>query len=347
MNRDQQEARKQQRAEVRGESVGTRDGRNVDPGMGLLRGEASAVIVKRPDAAYPLPDARPDAEARTYYGLPSLRTPVWKGWIPTYFWAGGAAGAAATLGAATQIAAPRLRRLIARTRWIAALGTAASAGLLTVDLGRPARFIYMLRVLRVSSPMSVGSWVLTGAGLASGLAALGSERAGLVAGALGLPLSGYTAVLLTNTAVPAWLHARGSMPWLFVASGVASACALLELLPQSPREERVVRTFAVLGKLGELLAMKRVEAALDARPSVGESLRKGRAGLFWRAARWLSAAGLVATFLPSRRRDRRRLAAGLLSTAGAVALRLAIVEAGRQSALEPRATFEPQRARQK
>jgi hypothetical protein len=115
------------------------------------------------------------------------------------------------------------------------------------------------------------------------------------------------------------------------------------MFPRSEREERVVRSFAVAGKVGEILGMQRVAAALDARPRVGKSLRTGRAGKLWKAARWLSAAGLVATLLPSRRG--RRLAAGLLSTAGALALRFAIVEAGKQSALDPRATFEPQRER--
>lgn len=325
----------------------TTDGRNIAPALGSLVGEASTIIVRRPDDAYPLPEgAHAETSPGTYYDLPVLKKPVWKGWIPAYFWTGGAAGAAATLGAAAQIVAPvRLQRLVMRTRWMSTALVGASAALLTIDLGRPMRFVNMLRVVRVSSPMSVGSWILTASGVACGLAALGSDRAGLVAGALGLPLSGYTAVLLTNTAVPAWLHARGTMPALFVASGVASASALLELMPSSARESRVVHAFSIAGKLGEILGMRRLGRTLAAHPPVAASLRSGRAGKLWRAARVLSVAGLAATLLSGGKRGRARVAAGLLGTAGALAMRFAIVEAGKQSARDPRATFVPQRTR--
>jgi formate-dependent nitrite reductase membrane component NrfD len=313
----------------------TTDGRNIAPELGSLVGEAAPIRVKAPDEAFPLPDElRAERSQGTYYGMPMLKKPVWKGWIPAYFWTGGAAGAAATLGAAAQIVAPsRLRHLVVRTRWLSTVLVGASAMLLTIDLGRPMRFLNMLRVLRVSSPMSVGTWILTASGVTSALAALGSDRAGLAAGVLGLPLSGYTAVLLTNTAVPAWLHASRAMPALFVASGAASASALLELLPCSARESRVVRAFSVAGKLGEVVGMRGVSRALDAHPSVAKSLRSGRAGGLWRMARVLSLAGLAATLLGKGRGG--CLAAGLLGTAGALALRFAIVEAGKQSALAP------------
>lgn len=325
----------------------TTDGRNIAPDLGSLVGEASKVEVRRPEQAYPLPsDLHAAPTPGTYYDLPVLKKPVWKAWIPAYFWTGGAAGAAATLGAAAQIVAPvRSRGLVTRTRWMSTVLVGASAALLTIDLGRPKRFLNMLRVLRLSSPMSVGSWILTASGVASGLAALGSDGAGLAAGVLGLPLSGYTAVLLSNTAVPAWLHARGALPALFVASGAASAAALLELMPSSSRESRVVHAFSIAGKVGEVVGMRRVERALGAHPPVAASLRSGRAGKLWKAARVLSIAGLVATVLSGGRRGRGRIAAGLLGTAGALALRFAIVEAGKQSALDPRATFVPQRAR--
>lgn len=348
LRRERREAERQRREERRGEHVTTRDGRNVDPAVGALAGEASVVHVRKPEDAFPLTDAAPVAAAGpgaargTYYGLPAIKKPVWKAWIPTYFWTGGAAGAAATLGAAAQIVAPRaLRRLVFRARSMATLGIGASAALLIIDLGRPSRFFNMLRVVRPTSPMNVGTWILTGSGISSALATLGSRRAGLVAGAFGLPLAGYTAVLLSNTAVPAWLHARRSLPALFVASGVTSAAALFELMPQTEREARVTKAFSLAGKIAEVAGMRAVQRALGRRAHVGESLRTGRAGVLWRAARLLSVAGLVATLLPPRRG--RHLAAGLLSTAGALAMRFAVVEAGKQSARDPRATFEPQR----
>src|SRR5207244_7054583 len=100
-------------------------------------------------------------------------------------------------------------------------GAALSAGLLIEDLGIRSRFIYMLRVFRPTSPMNVGSWLLTGFGLAAGGALLLRGRlgqaAGVAAGILGLPLTGYTGVLLANTAVPLWQEGRTALPPLFVA----------------------------------------------------------------------------------------------------------------------------------
>src|SRR5438874_11336372 len=84
----------------------------------------------------------------SYYDRPVLKEPVWKWYVPAYFYVGGAAGAAATLGAAAQLADRRgLAGLIRRCRWIAAAGGAVGTGLLVVDLGRPERFLNMLRVV--------------------------------------------------------------------------------------------------------------------------------------------------------------------------------------------------------
>jgi formate-dependent nitrite reductase membrane component NrfD len=43
----------------------------------------------------------------------------------------------------------------------AAVAISLSMVALVHDLGRPARFINMLRVLKVTSPMSVGTWILS------------------------------------------------------------------------------------------------------------------------------------------------------------------------------------------
>src|SRR5205823_10512953 len=106
--------------------------------------------------------------------------------------------------------------------------------LLTSDLGKPTRFLNMLRVFKVTSPMSVGSWLLTFAGIviapATSHSLVGWPR-GLgrvsqaLAGFLGLPVATYTAVLVSNTAVPVWSEARWELPLGFAASAAASAGA--------------------------------------------------------------------------------------------------------------------------
>src|SRR5947209_8723374 len=125
--------------------------------------------------------------------------------------------------------------VLARRAWANALvGVTLSPALLTSDLGKPARFLNMLRMFKVTSPMSVGSWVLSGAGATTGLAAVNawtgmfatpSKLARPTAALLGLPLCTYTAALVTNTAVPAWHEARGTLPFVFASGAALSAGA--------------------------------------------------------------------------------------------------------------------------
>src|SRR5439155_16428891 len=142
-------------------------------------------------------------------------------------------------------------------------GAVLGTGLLVHDLGRPGRFLNMLRVFRPTSPMSVGSWMLAAyAPLAAGSAVLPGglgAAAGAGAAAVGLPFSGYTAVLVSNSAVPVWQGTRRSLPALFMASAVAGAASLLDLMSLTPAEQRVVRRYGVIGKLAELGAGQLVD----------------------------------------------------------------------------------------
>ena len=65
------------------------------------------------------------------------------------------------LGAAAQLAGKKeYPALTHRGRWVSTAGGALSTFFLIHDLGRPIRFLYMMRVFRPSSPMNVGAWVL-------------------------------------------------------------------------------------------------------------------------------------------------------------------------------------------
>jgi formate-dependent nitrite reductase membrane component NrfD len=292
----------------------------------------------------------------TYYDRPVLKEPVWIWAVPAYFYVGGAAGAASVLGAAAQATGgDELRGLVRRCRWISAAGTAAGAALLVHDLGRPERFLNMLRVFRPTSAMSMGSWTLAAAGAFSGGAALFADRrgaaraigdaSGIVAGAIGLPLAGYTAVLLSDTAVPLWRQTRRSLPFLFVASAMTSAASALQTGGLSDDEEKVVRVFDVLGGLAESAAIMAFERDAVRTGRVGESLHTGLGGSLWRLAKAGSTAGLVLSLLPGRGRGREMLSA-VLGTMTGLSLKFAIFHAGKASAHDPRATFEPQRSGQ-
>ena len=297
------------------------------------------------------------SDRATYYGLPVLKEHVWKPAVPAYFYVGGLAGASAALGAAALCSgSPRLRGLSRRTRAIAAGGAIVSAALLIEDLGRPSRFFNMLRVFRPTSPMSVGSWLLTAFGGLSTVAALLRDRrtgalaqlgnaASLGAGVLGVPLAGYTAVLLSNTAVPVWQGARTALPALFMSSAVTSAACALDLCALNAAERRVVKRFGIAGKAAELICTEAVERELSRpAPIVAEPLRHGKSGALWTAAKLLVGASLALSLVPGASPAVRR-ASAWLGTAGSLALRFGIVHAGTPSVRDPRATVAQQRSR--
>lgn len=342
-------------------STRVQDGRNINSLLGLLAGEGAHQEIERPDAEHParrVLDEIPrsgEAAGTTYYGLPSIKEPVWIWTIPTYFFVGGLAGAANAFGAMAQVVSPKsLRHLVVRARWIGAVGDALSAVLLVSDLGKPARFLNMLRVMRVTSPMSIGSWVLAGCGAFSGASLLLSrangplrkvgDLAGFGAGLLGLPLAGYTGVLISNTAVPIWQGGRRTLPALFLASGAASAGSFLELICTEEKASNACRRFANAGKVAELVGGLVLEREVGKQTRAARPFRRGLPGMLWSLSRALTAASLVLSLAPPKARW-KRTASALLGLGGALSLRFAIFEAGKASARDARAGFEQHRER--
>jgi formate-dependent nitrite reductase membrane component NrfD len=289
-----------------------------------------------------------DAEFTSYYGRPVLKGPVWKvPDVPSYLYLGGLAGSSALMAAlAERTGRPGLRRV---GRLAAAAGSAAGAGALVHDLGRPERFLNMLRMVKPTSPLSVGSWILAPFGALSAAAA-GSELtglfprlgrlAGLGSATLGPPLTTYTAVLLANTAVPAWHEAYPELPFLFAGSALASAGAGCMLA--TPRAEAgPARAVAALGAAMEIAAGEVMERRLGL---AGEPYREGRAGRLMRAGRLLAAGGGLLAAVAGRGRTLTALS-GLALTAGALCTRFSILAAGRASAADPKYTVVPQRER--
>lgn len=279
-------------------------------------------------------------EARSYYGRAILAEPVWEPIIAAYFFTGGLAGAAATLAAVADVMGDH--SLARRARLLALGGVAVSPPLLIYDLGRPKRFLYMLRVFKVTSPMSVGTWVLTVMAGAITAAVSGdlirrpalARAAGATAGALGPALSTYTAVLIADTAVPLWHEGRRELPWVFAGSSAASAGAVLAAFPPA-------RRFAIGGAALELAAIQAYERRLG---PLAKPLHEGTTGRLARSAKALSAGGATALAIGGHRRGVRP--AGAVGLVMAAALeRLAIFRAGKTSALDPRYVTGPQRER--
>jgi hypothetical protein len=290
----------------------------------------------------------PDAEFRSYYGRPVLKAPVWNARdIAGYLFLGGLAGASSTLAAGAELTGrPGLARG-AKVGAAGALGLALAA--LVHDLGRPARFLNMLRVAKPSSPMSVGSWLLAGYGPLVVGAALSDvtgrlprlgRLATLGAAAAGPAVAGYTAALITDTAVPAWHDAYREMPFAFVGSA-ATAAGGLGLVTARDRETGPARGLALAGAAAELSAVRVMERRLG---MVAEPYRTGKAGRLLRAGEILAAAGLCGAFLAHRSRTASALSGAALLGASAIT-RFGIFEAGLVSAADPKYTVQPQRER--
>jgi formate-dependent nitrite reductase membrane component NrfD len=317
------------------------DGRDGRDAAGGRDGRDAADGYDGRDAA----DGRDGADG--YYGRPVVKRPVWKQFIAVYFFTGGVAGASSTLALGARLTG---HHRLARSALLGSLaGLAASGPLLVVDLGRPARFANMLRVAKPTSPMSVGSWILTAFAPASAAAAA-SEVTGLlpgvgaaataVAAVLGPAVVTYTAVLVADTAIPAWHDALRELPFLFAGSAAASAAGVaLALTPVD--DARPARRLAAIGAAVELGAFRAMESALG---DAGAPYRTGRAGRLARAAEACTAGGAVLALAAGRRRSVAVAAGGLLA-GGSLLTRLAVFRAGFESADDPRATIGPQRAR--
>jgi hypothetical protein len=290
----------------------------------------------------------PDAEPTSYYGRPVLKEPVWKWPVPAYFATGGLAAASSLLATGARAAG---NQGLARRSRLASLGaTLLSAAFLIEDLGRPERFVNMLRVVKPTSPMSMGSWLLAAYGPAVGTAAaadvLGMSPAlGLAAdigaATLAPAVASYTAVIVADTAVPAWHEARGRLPYVFVSGAAASAGGLACMLTP-PATAGPARRLAVAGAVAELVSVRAMERRLG---ELAEPYHEGRAGRLTRAAATCAALGGATLALWGRRRRPAAVAGGALLLTGAVLERFAVFEAGRQSARDPKYTVGPQRAR--
>jgi hypothetical protein len=289
----------------------------------------------------PLPPAR-TGDASGYYGLPLLKASVWTWEIPAYFFVGGAAGAAAVIGAVARRTGAN-PALVRDARWIAAAGAAASPLLLISDLGRPERFLNMLRVFKLQSPMSVGAWTLVAFSHASSAAAFaeivrrgGRVRVQLLDGAAeavsaatGLVLSTYTGVLIGATAIPVWSTNVAVLPLHFAASGVGAAVSVLELMGH--RE----RALNVLG-IGAAAVETTIGFTLEARRSQAlDPLKHGRSGQITRLGGLLSGPVPLALRLLGRSSRRARRAAAVATIAGSLLTRVGWIAAGRESACEP------------
>jgi hypothetical protein len=292
-------------------------------------------------AGSPMPIASPE---NGYYQQPLLKQPQWTPLVPLYFFVGGATGSLGVIGSLADLLGGD-HKLAQRARWMAAGGAAISSVLLIADLGRPSRFLNMLRVFKPQSAMSVGSWVLSAFSTFAGVSAFadllavrfgdrlsvralrGIGRLGSVL--FGMPFHNYTGVLIGASVIPVWNNRVRSLPREFGMSGLQSAVGLLELTGSSRS--------SALNALGLLSAGFESWEGIDLLRTHDPAVRPAKQDL---SGALIQAAGILSGPLPmalrilaaGRRRSKRlrRLAAwcGIL---GSLCMRYGWVRAGTSS----------------
>lgn len=299
--------------------------------------------------------------SNSYYGRPIVKAPPWDERVAAYLVCGGIAGGSSLLAFGAQLTGRDVLRRNTRITALAAASVGAVA--LVADLGRPERFYNMMRTVKLSSPMSLGSWVLAGFSTGAGVAAaadvdrmlgeklpLGPLRgmlraveapAGGLAALLGAPLAGYTAVLLSDTAMPTWNDAKEDLPFVFVSSASIAASGMA-MITTPVRQTAPARALAVLGVVADVVATRYMEARMD--PVAVEPLETGRPGMLMKWSERLAIAGGIGTLLGGRHRVVAAVSGAALVTASAFT-RFGVFYAGKDSAQDPRFTVEPQKRR--
>jgi formate-dependent nitrite reductase membrane component NrfD len=318
------------------------------------------------------PDPGQEQKEPTYYDYPVLKQPVWSWEIIWYFFFGGLAAGCYVIASLAALFGSRQDRATARTGYyLSLLALLPCPALLIKDLGRPERFLNMLRMFKVKSPMSMGVWGLLSFSAFSGLSALiQAARDGLLGAwwgarwlarlpqrAIAAPgalfaifLGSYTGVLLAATSVPLWSRSK-LLGGVFISSAISTSSALIGLVLRIARApgralhklERL-EWAALLVEMAGLLAFLRTSGRA-ARPLVGTAPgEKGRS--FWGAVfggglalPWLLQTSSLFGRKSTQRRTGRGLLISLLVLVGGYFLRKTMIEAGHVSSKDARTTL--------
>jgi hypothetical protein len=288
----------------------------------------------------------------SYYGLPVLKGPVWTWEVPLYFIVGGISGVSACIAFAAQLL-HRDPALIRFALWMALIGGAICPVLLISDLGRPARFLNMLRVFKFQSAMSLGAWILVAFSNCVLLALVCLELKmrgfsnplltpllwfGECSGAVtGLLLASYTGVLIGATAIPVWSENRIVLPVHFLTSGLGCSSGILELAGFLIPATQIIGFVAsgIETLIGILLELRKSR--------VGAPLYRGESGWTLRIAGIVEGPVALLLRLIAGSTPAGRYAAAGCFLAGALLSRYGWIWAGRVSAHDPHALFQLQR----
>jgi len=310
------------------------------------------------------PKTYPERKERDYYGIPPIKEHTWTWEVPVYFWLGGIGAGSHLILTVAQLFGWKDKAFFRTTRYTVLVTMVLSPILLIMDLGRPERFYNMLRIVKLRSPMSTGSWALTIFGSLSGLlAAAQAARDGLLGGdnilvrlvkafiperllsvlalPVGLYVGLYSGILLSATSVPMWARNFLLMGPTFLSSGLSTGLSATSFILH-------------LGDWGEkktLEALRRAERialVIEGGLLAASLVRMGRWGkpLYSKKVAPLFFGGTILggilaplALLSGREGRGKSLLSSVLVLLGGLALRFAMIEGGRLSARDPQAAF--------
>jgi formate-dependent nitrite reductase membrane component NrfD len=298
-----------------------------------------------------------------YYGIPPIKEHTWTWEVPVYFWLGGIGAGAHVASTIARVLGHTDRAFLRAARYTTLLTMILSPILLIMDLGRPERFYNMLRIVKWRSPMSMGTWALTGFSMLTGLVAASQAakdgllgRDNVIARMMGaiptrllsilaLPfgyfVGAYTGVLIGATSVPMWARNVVLMGPTFLSSALSTGLSAISFVLHLGGwgERRTLEALRRAERISLVIEAGLIAASLARMGRWGKPLySKEIAPLFFGGT---ILGGILAPFalLSGRESRPRGLLASVLTLLGGLALRFAMIEGGRLSARDPQATF--------
>lgn len=305
------------------------------------------------------PGVQSEWRGETYHGRPVTKPSGFDWKVSFYIVTLGIAGAAQVIAAVARTGG-REEGLVRRARLLALGGSIVGPLVLIQHLKTPRRWYNMMRIVRPTSPMSLGSWLLAAFGALSGLTALGgllgrrwpfarrvADAAQGPAAVAGAGMGVYTAGLLASTSTPIWAAAPGPLAAVFGSASMAGAASALALAERAAGEERSARrleTLAMIAGAAELLATTEAERRWKEK-GLERPIRTGKAGaLHSIGGKAIGVAVPLAGHAVGRAVGGRTGAllpeiASLAMLVGGAAMRHSVLLAGNESARRPEHAF--------
>jgi protein NrfD len=319
----------------------------------------SAVAAARSSSPEPVHGGR--YTGPTYHDRPAIK-PSPYGWLVwSYIYVAGLSGGAQLIATIANLTArPRLRSVVRSGRYLAVGGSAIGAILLIADLHTPQRWYNMMRIFRRTSPMSIGSYVLTLFGISSAIAAAAQlfgrrppawlqrveSIAQIPAALTGAGMGSYTGALLAATSTPMWAAAPRLLAARFASAAVAASAAALSLAEQWWGDRRNCAALDRLACIATVADTAFTAAANREYRARGVASALQETGI--ESARYKLAAGTahvlplvcygLSEIMPQHSR-KLSIAAALGVLAGGLLMRSSIMNAGNSSAERPRDYF--------